>query len=114
MANRFIESPVQFLELERHIPEPGNDIPGSGIRFIVLGNHLPGSGSHWPCILAEWYFKDPKPQLDESEMSPLAKVWKEVVGSPIIPSDTEERRKMKAYQILKPYIEAHEKMKKKS
>lgn len=68
----------------------------------------------WPCVLAEWYFKDPKPQLEESKMSPLAKVWKEVVGSPIIRFDLEERRKMKAYEILKPYIEAHEKMKRKS
>ena len=65
----------------------------------------------WPCILAEWYFKDPKPQLEESKLSPVAKVWKEVVGSPIIPFDLEERRKMKAYEILKPYIDAHEKMK---
>jgi hypothetical protein len=64
--------------------------------------------SEYPIILVEKYFIKKKP---EEEMSLLAQVWKEVVGSPIIPFDMAERRKMKAYEILKPYIEAHEKLK---
>jgi hypothetical protein len=91
------------------------ECPPPGFDFEKFAEENDGKNyDEWPCILAEWYFKDPKPQLKESEMSPLAKVWKEVVGSPIIPFDMEERRKMKAYEILKPYIEAHEKLKKKS
>jgi hypothetical protein len=91
------------------------DCPPPGFDFKRFAAENDGKNyDQWPCVLAEWYFKDPKPQLKESELSPLAKVWKEVVGSPIIPFDMKERRKMKAYQILKPYIEAHEKMKKKS
>ncbi len=89
------------------------ECPPPGFDFKKFAAENDGKNyDEWPCILAEWYFKDPKPQLEESKLSPLAKVWKEVVGSPIIPFDPEERRKMKAYEILKPYIEAHEKMKK--
>jgi hypothetical protein len=89
------------------------ECPPPGFDFKKFAAENDGKNyDQWPCILGEWYFKDPKPQLEESEMSPLAKVWKEVVGSPIIPFDMEERRKMKAYEILKPYIESHEKMKK--
>ena len=67
--------------------------------------------SEYPYVLVEKYFKAPKPQLEESELSPLAKVWRDIVGTPIIPFDLEERRRMKAWKELKPYIEAHEKMK---
>lgn len=88
------------------------ECPPPGFDFEKFAAENDGKNyEEWPCILAEWYFKDPKPQLKESQLSPLAKVWKEVVGSPIIPFDLEERRKMKAYEILKPYIEAHEKVK---
>ncbi len=51
------------------------------------------------------------PELKNAEFT---KQDAEVVVSPIIPFDLEERRKMKVHEILKPYIEAHEKMKKKS
>lgn len=89
------------------------DCPSPGFDFEKFAAENDGKNyDQWPCVLAEWYFKDPKPQLKESELSSLAKVWKEVVGSPIIPFDLEERRQMKVYKELKPYIEAHEKMKK--
>jgi molecular chaperone HtpG len=89
------------------------DCPSPGFDFEKFAVENDGKNyDQWPCVLAEWYFKDPKPQLKESELSPLAKVWKEVVDSPIIPFDLEERRKMKVYKELKSYIEAHEKMKK--
>jgi molecular chaperone HtpG len=88
------------------------ECPPPGFDFEKFAAENDGKNyDEWPCVLAEWYFKDPKPQLKESELSPLAKVWKEVVGSPIIPFHLEERRKMKVYKELKPYIEAHEKMK---
>ena len=88
------------------------DCPLPGFDFKKFAAENDGKNyDEWPCILAERYFKDPKPQLKESEMSPLAKVWKEVVCSPIIPFDMEERRKMKVYEILKPYIDAQERMK---
>jgi len=64
----------------------------------------------WPCIIGEWYFKNKK-KMPVFELSPLAKIWRDIVGSPIIPFDLEERRQMKAYKELKPYIDAHEKMK---
>ncbi len=64
----------------------------------------------WPGIIGEWYFNDKK-ERPAFELSSLAKIWRDTVGSPIIPFDLEERRQMKAYKELKPYIDAHEKMK---
>lgn len=65
----------------------------------------------WPGILAEWYMKEEQPEV---ELSPLARVWRDVLGTPIIPFDLEKRRKVlaKAYEKLQPYIKAHEIMKK--
>lgn len=65
----------------------------------------------WPCIIAEWYLRD-KNKRSKTDISPLAKIWREYVGSPIMPFDIEERKKLKGYKILKPYIEAHEYLKK--
>ncbi|MFC1713437.1 ATP-binding protein [Candidatus Poribacteria bacterium] len=58
-------------------------------------------------ILAKWYFGD---NDQEIELSPLARLWKELIGSPVIPYDPEERRQKlaRAYKELKPYIKAHE------
>jgi len=61
-----------------------------------------------PEILTVWYLDDTAPV----EISPLARIWKEVVGDgdPVIPYDLKERRRKfaKAYDTLAPYIEAHE------
>jgi molecular chaperone HtpG len=67
----------------------------------------------WIGIIAEWYLKDSKPKF---EPSPIACVWEEVVGSPIIPFDLQERRHKlaKTYKELKAYIKAHEALKQKS
>ena len=58
-------------------------------------------------ILAKWYFGD---NGQEIEMSPLARIWKDLIGSPIIPYDLKERRQKlaRAYKELEPYIKAHE------
>ena len=61
----------------------------------------------WPCIIAEWYLKD-KSERPEIDKSPLAKAWEEYVESPVMPFDLEERKKLKGYEILKPFIETHE------
>ena len=86
--------------------------PPPGFDFEKFAAENDGKNyNEWSCILPEWYFRDKKdrPQV---EMSPLAKVWMEYVGSPIFPFDLEERRKLKGYTELRPYIEAHEKLKK--
>lgn len=64
----------------------------------------------WPCVLAEWYFADEKPNIKESRLS---EIWMDLLGSPIIPYDMAERRRQfaSAYKELKPYIKAHEAVK---
>lgn len=64
----------------------------------------------WPCILAEWYLKEEKPDA-EYEMTPLSKMWKEVMGEDVIPFDMKKRKKLKAWKTLKPYIDNHMKLK---
>ncbi|MCP4106043.1 MAG: hypothetical protein GY749_10975, partial [Desulfobacteraceae bacterium] len=87
------------------------DCPSPEFDFEKFATENDGKNyDEWPCILAEWYFKDKKPKF---KMSQLAKVWRDLIGSPVIPYDLEERRQMKAYKELKPYIEAHEKLKSK-
>jgi molecular chaperone HtpG len=86
------------------------ECPQAGFDFEKFAAENDGKNHNdWPCILTERYFKKKKPNIEK--LSSLDKVWKEVVGSPIIPFDLEERRRMKAYKELKSYIEAHEKMK---
>lgn len=64
------------------------------------------SGSDWPGM-AEWYLSKTQP---DRELSPVARIWKEIIGCPVIPFDPGERRAKLAgaFEKLAPYIEAHE------
>jgi hypothetical protein len=84
------------------------DCPQPELDFAKFAEENSGENyDEWPCILAEWYFKDDKPEF---KLSPLARVWRDVLGSPVIPFDLEERRRKlaHAYEELEAYIEAHE------
>jgi hypothetical protein len=87
------------------------DCPPAGFDFEKFASENDGKDyKEWPGIIGELYFNDKK-ERPVFELSPLAKIWRDIVGSPIIPFDLEERRQMKAFKELKPYIDAHEKMK---
>jgi molecular chaperone HtpG len=111
LPEKLISKVVEEWKNENWVLWRLGDCPSPGFDFEKFASENDGKNyEEWPCILAEWYFKDKK-KRPKYKLSPLAKVWREVVGSPIIPFDLEERRKMKVYKELKPYIEAHEKMK---
>ena len=61
--------------------------------------------------LTEFYLKRQRTELDASKLSPIAKMWQQILGSPIIPFDMDERRRTfkGAFEILKDYVAKHEK-----
>jgi hypothetical protein len=63
--------------------------------------------------IAEWYLDNPPVKTPVTELSPLAKAWKEIIRRLDIPYDLDERRSKlaHAYEILAPYIESHEELK---
>ncbi len=126
----------KVLEINiNHLEEWGNndwvlwkigECKETGFDFVTFAKENPNPNlDDWPCILAERYFLDETPKFkdlaekDENlrnhlteffEISPLEEVWMELLSSPIIPFDLNERREKfpRAYKELKPYIEAHE------
>ena len=111
LPRKFMSEIVEEWKNENWVLWRRGDCPPPGFDFEKFAAENDGKNyDEWPCILPEWYFKDKKDR-PEVEMSPLAKIWMEYVGSPVLPFDLEERRKLKGYTELKPYIDAHEKLK---
>jgi molecular chaperone HtpG len=62
--------------------------------------------TEYPPMIAEWYLNCDEPN---EELSPFARVWRDILGSPIIPYDLDKRNEIiaKVYSVLVPYIEDH-------
>jgi hypothetical protein len=60
-----------------------------------------------PPLAVEVYLNKGK---TEPKLSVLERLWKEIIGYPVIPFDLDQRREVlaKAYDVLQPYIEFHE------
>lgn len=67
-----------------------------------------GVGDQPEPILAEWHLAER--QNEPSELTPMAKLWRDLLADPVMPYDPAERRKKfpKAFAALRDYIEAHE------
>lgn len=91
----------------------GNDTSDPS-RMVEIVKNLTGNqagkspDTSWQGVIAEWSFANDETSI--VEMSPVARAWKDIIGSPVIPYDKQERRRLlaHAYALLAPYVEAHE------
>jgi hypothetical protein len=60
--------------------------------------------NNWPSVLAEWYFDE---NAKQNEISVFSQIWDDLVRSPVIPYDLNERKKRlsHAYKELETHIE---------
>jgi hypothetical protein len=58
--------------------------------------------------MIEWHLASSQPP--QEKLTPLARLWKDILPSPVIPYDPAERRQSfsEAFTKLKDYIAAHE------
>ncbi len=81
-------------------------------NFIKFAKENPKPDiENWPCLLAEWWLN---PKYKPASPSPLAKVWKKFIASPVIPYDKDERQRLiaDAYSKLETYVQRHEEKRK--
>jgi hypothetical protein len=84
----------------------GNCNCGSHCDLLALANSIPKT-AYYPTI-TEWHLADSQAPL--KELSPLAKLWQEMLLSPSIPYDMTERRAKfsAAFSEMKDSITGHE------
>jgi molecular chaperone HtpG len=78
---------------------------GENLDLLELSDLVPLQG--FDPILIEWHLA--KSQSQPKELTPFAKLWGDLVKSPVVPYDLAERRKNfpRAFEELKSYVDAH-------
>jgi len=83
---------------------------GDSLDLLTLSESLSRQGLP---ILIEWHLSSD--QREPSKLTPMAELWRELLGVPAIPYDPAARRQLcsAAFSVLKEYVAAHEKLQEK-
>jgi hypothetical protein len=80
---------------------------GDQCDLLALSDIVP-EGTYGAPVMIEWHLASSQPP--QEKLTPLARLWKDILPSPVIPYDPAERRQSfsEAFTKLKDYIAAHE------